>query len=324
MPTDPPYMLIVSEIRRRIADGELNPGDRVLSTRQIAREWNVALATATKALNTLRQEGLVRAEPRVGTVVTPDPAATGTAGAHPASSRRRPAADSDHELTRERVVRAAVEIADAEGLDALSMRGIAARLGVATMSPYRYVNSKDDLILLMADAVFDEPEYPEEAPEEWRACLELWARMLWELYRRHPWLPDTSSLTRPVILPNQMRHSEWVLRVLDGLGLDAFTTFHMHVLVYSYVQGIATNLEREARSAAETGMSEQQWMDAQEPTFGALLGSGSYPTVARILEGLGDDYDLHLDEFFEFGLQPLLDGLAVLIERERPRDVPAR
>ncbi|MGO4428402.1 GntR family transcriptional regulator, partial [Streptomyces sp. MCAF7] len=144
---DPPYLRIVTEIRRRIADGELAPGDRVPSTRQIAKEWGVALATATKALTTLRVEGFVEARPRVGTVVATRAAAPPTRRT-PLSPPPPPGAE--HELTRERIVRAAIEIADSEGLAALSMRGVAARLGVAAMSPYRHIGSKEDLVLLMA------------------------------------------------------------------------------------------------------------------------------------------------------------------------------
>lgn len=155
----PPYLRVAAEIRRRIADGELAPGDRVPSTRQIAREWNVALATATKALTALRQEGLVQAKPRVGTVV---------AASHrrPVAARPRTAPDREREreLTRERIVHTAIEIADAEGLAAVSMRSVAARLHAATMSPYRYVNSKDDLVLLMADAVLGELCFPLRRP----------------------------------------------------------------------------------------------------------------------------------------------------------------
>ncbi|MFF5206214.1 TetR/AcrR family transcriptional regulator C-terminal domain-containing protein [Streptosporangium sp. NPDC000396] len=305
---DPPYLRIVAEIRRRIADGELAPGDRVPSTRQIAKEWNVALATATKALAILSQEGAVRAQPRVGTVVaSPEPG--------PARVRRRVTPGPDQELTRERVVRAAIEIADAEGLAALSMRGIAARLGVATMSPYRYVNGKDDLILLMADAAFGEESYPADPPAGWRARLELGARTLWRLYRRHPWLAQMSTLTRPLPLPNLLVHAEWALSALDGHGLDATTMLNLNVLLYSYVQGIAVNLEREAQAEATTGLSEEQWMDIHEPALEAIAASGDYPTFAKVTEAIKDGYDLVLDEMFEFGLQPLLDGLAILIER---------
>ncbi|MFD0349485.1 TetR/AcrR family transcriptional regulator [Kitasatospora aburaviensis] len=89
-------------------------------------------------------------------------------------------------MNRERILRAALELADAEGLAALSMRAVAARLGVSAMSPYRYVTSKDELVLLTADLAFGEAAYPAEPPAGWRARLEVGARTLWSLFRRHP------------------------------------------------------------------------------------------------------------------------------------------
>ena len=258
---DPPYLRIVAELRRRIADGELAPGDRVPSTRQITREWGVALATATKALATLRREGLVVARPRVGHVVS-----------WPESGPVRRHRTPDHELSRGRIVRAAIEIADAEGLAALSMRGVASRLGVAVMSPYRYVDGKDDLVLLMTDAAYGEESYPAEPPAGWRARMELGARTLWTLHRRHPWLAQVGSPTRPP-LPNLLVHAEWALSALEGHGLDPATMLNLHVLTYSFIQGIAVNLERDAH----------------------------------------DGRDLDLDELFETGLKLMLDGLSLVI-----------
>ncbi|MGP3958912.1 TetR/AcrR family transcriptional regulator C-terminal domain-containing protein [Nonomuraea sp. 3N208] len=136
---DVPYLRIVDEIRRRIASGELAPGDRVPSTRQIVREWRVAMATASKVLSRLQEEGLARPVPGVGTVV--------------AGPERRPPPE---DLTRQRIVKAAVEIADAEGLAAVSMRRIAAELRASAMSLYRHVDGKDELVHLMADAVYGE------------------------------------------------------------------------------------------------------------------------------------------------------------------------
>jgi DNA-binding transcriptional regulator YhcF (GntR family) len=264
---DPPYLRIVAELRRRIADGELAPGDRVPSTRQLTREWGVALATATKALATLRREGLVLAKPRAGHVVSrPEPG--------PARRHRTP----DHELSRERVVRAAIEIADTEGLAALSMRGVASRLGVAVMSPYRYVDGKDDLVLLMADAAYGEEICLADPAEGWRARMELGARTLWALHRRHPWLAQVSSPTRPPPPPGPMVHADWVLSALDGHGLDPATMRTLRVLADSYVRGIAVHLE------------------------------GPVPA------GAFDGDDLDLDELFETGLKLMLDGLALLIE----------
>jgi DNA-binding transcriptional regulator YhcF (GntR family) len=305
---DPPYLRIVAAIRRRIADGELAPGDRVPSTRQIAGEWGVALATATKALTTLRLEGLVRARPRIGTVVA------GTAPAAPARRRPSPVPDPEQELSVDRIVRTAIDIADTEGLSALSMRGVAARLGVAAMSPYRYVPSKDDLILLMADTAFGEESYPANAPEEWRSRIELGARTLWTLYRRHPWLAQIGSLTRPLLVPKLMVHGEWVLRALDGHGLDPTKLFDIHVLLYSHVQGLAVHLEMEAHAEAATGQSEEQWMDSRTPALRELVESGRFPTFTKVVGAFKDGYDLRLDALFEFGLKALLDGLTSIVE----------
>ncbi|MEU7135086.1 TetR/AcrR family transcriptional regulator C-terminal domain-containing protein [Streptomyces sp. NPDC046261] len=309
----PPYLRIAAELRGRIADGELAPGDRVPSTRQIAKEWNVALATATKVLTTLRQEGLVRAQPRVGTVVAAPDRRPRAAAQAPATATTAPA--TDHELTRERIIRAAVDIADAEGLAALSMRGVAARLGVAAMSPYRHVTSKDDLIFLMADAVHAEMSYPRDAPADWRHRLEVGARSLWALHRAHPWLAHIGPLTRPLALPHLIAYSDWMLGALDGHGLAPATMLNVNALLYSYVQGTAVHLEREAQAASATGLSEDQWMEAQAAAFDALVASGQYPTFAKVVGSFRDDgYDLHLDEVFELGLTSMLDGLAALIE----------
>ncbi|MEV8312176.1 TetR/AcrR family transcriptional regulator C-terminal domain-containing protein [Streptomyces flavidovirens] len=305
---DPPYLRIVAAIRRRIADGELAFGDRVPSTRQIAGEWGVALATATKALTTLRLEGLVEARPRIGTVVA------GTAPGAPARRRPSPVPDPEQELSLDRIVRTAIDIADTEGLSALSMRGVAARLGVAAMSPYRYVPSKDDLILLMADTAFGEKSYPANAPEEWRSRIELGARTLWTLYRKHPWLAQIGSLTRPLLVPNLMVHGEWVLRALDGHGLDPTKLFDIHVLLYSHVQGLAVHLEMEAHAAAATGQSEDQWMDSRTPALRELVESGRFPTFTKVVGAFEDGYDLRLDALFEFGLKALLDGLTSIVE----------
>ncbi|QNP75045.1 TetR/AcrR family transcriptional regulator C-terminal domain-containing protein [Streptomyces roseirectus] len=326
----PPYLRIVAGIRRRIAEGELGIGDPVPSTRRIAREWGVALATATKALTVLRLEGVVETRPRVGTVVAGggrvEGRDAGASGAFAASSGPAPVSSSTPssapELSLERIVRAGIEIADAEGLAALSMRGVAARLGVGAMSTYRYVPSKDDLVQLMADAAFAEEGYPApgEGPEGWRARVELGARTLWVLHRRHPWLAQLASLTRPLLVPGLMVHAEWVLGALDGHGLDPVTLFDIHVLVYSHVQGLAAHLEREAHAQGDTGQSDQEWMDQRASAVRALAESGRFPTFAglvREFEALEGGYDLRLDALFESGLTALLDGLAPVVERRR-------
>jgi AcrR family transcriptional regulator len=306
----PPYLRIMEDIRGRISSGELRPGDRVPSARRITQEWGVAIATATKVLAALQREGLVRVVPGVGTVVSP----AGPVALQPRTPRRRPSArEPQPELSRDRIVRTAMEIADTEGMAALSMRRIATDLDVATMSLYRYVPSKDDLVLFMIDEALGEEAFPPTPPEGWRAQLELAARMQWRLARRHPWLAPVMSLTRPQLAPNALAHAEWVLRALEGLGADPNAMLHIHVVLFSFVRGLATSLEAEAEAERDTGMTSDEWMQTQEAALDAAVGSGSFGTFLRLAKESGVELDL--DTLFEFGLARLLDGLGMFLGR---------
>jgi AcrR family transcriptional regulator len=305
---DPPYLRIVDEVRQRIASGELRPGDRVPSARRITQDWGVAIATATKVLATLHQEGLTMVLPGVGTVV----AGTALPAAAPRQTGRRGAdRNADQELTRERIVRAAIDVADAEGMAELSMRRIAAELGVATMSLYRHVPGKDDLVLEMIDAALGEHRLPAVPPEGWRARLELCARLQWGLFRRHPWLAPAMSLTRPQLAPNALAHTEWVLNAFDDTELELGDRMYVHIMVFSYVRGVATAFEPEAEAERETGMNNDEWMDTQGVALDALVVSGALATFLRLARRTDFDFDLH--KLFEFGLARLLDGLGVFI-----------
>ncbi|MCS7483906.1 TetR/AcrR family transcriptional regulator C-terminal domain-containing protein [Umezawaea endophytica] len=299
MAEDPPYLRIAAELKRRIQEGELPPGSRVPSVRGIAAEWGVAMATATKVVAALSDEGLVRAVPRVGTVV-----------ATPAPSRRSvPRRDSAARLTRARVVDAAIDIADEQGFDGLSMRSVAADLGVPTMSLYKHVRGRDELAMLMADTVFAQHRLPAVPPPTWRAQLELVARMQWAAYRAHPWLPKLLSLTRPQPMPNLLHHAEWVMRALEGHGQSPTVVFHAHITLFGYVRGTALSIEPEAQAEADTGLSADQWVDENGDLFGPAIDSGTFPAFARVV---GTPFDFDLDDVFEFGLQRLLDGYAAL------------
>jgi DNA-binding transcriptional regulator YhcF (GntR family) len=310
--SDPPYLRIVAEIRRRITTGKLAAGDQVPSTRQIAREWGVAIATATKVLTTLRQEGLVRAVPGVGTVVATPEASPSSS---PRTARRREVREAEPDLTQERIVHTAISLADAEGLAALSMRRVAAQLGVATMTLYRYVPGKDELVLLMMDAVFGENELPQNRPPGWRAQLELVSRLQWAMCRRHPWLARVISLTRPQLVPNAMAHTEWALRAVDGLGLDPAIRLRVVVAMVGYVQGTAVNLESEVEAEKDTGVTSDEWMESQDTTLTTILASGRFPMLSGITAQ--PDFDFDLDTLFELGLKLILDGLAVLLQDSR-------
>ncbi|MET9292538.1 GntR family transcriptional regulator [Streptomyces sp. NPDC003077] len=337
----PPYVQIADEIRRRIAAGELGVGDRVPSTRQITREWGVAMATATKVLTVLRQEGLVRAVPGVGTVVAGPPRGvrpmlpakpgagdpeTGPATLHPHPPKqqerpeppaRRPLprehrrrSDPDQGLSRDRIVRAGIRVADAEGLRAMSMRRVAAEFGVSSMALYRHVANKDELLMLMADELFREVVLPDPAPEDWRGRMEAGARLQWDLYERHPWVAHYLTITRPQPMPNAMALAEWTLARTPGL--DPLTKLHMATSLLTYVRGAAVNLADDREAEQETGMSNEEWMAFIEPLYERTVSTGAYPMYARI--GELDEAEINLYTIFNFGLARLLDGFGLLIE----------
>ncbi|MFD8142944.1 TetR/AcrR family transcriptional regulator C-terminal domain-containing protein [Streptomyces sp. NPDC059708] len=306
----PRYSRIVAELRQRIETGELAPGDRVPSTREITRQWGVAMATASKVLAELRHEGLVSAVPGVGTVVAAP--ARPVRAARPAAAAARPAGPSDGpaSLTLGRIVATAVAVADAEGLAAVSMRRVAADLGVAPMSLYRHVADKDDLLTRMMDGVMSEHPLPAEAPAGWREAVELAARRLWDLFRRHPWLAPALSMTRPQIIASALPYSEWMLATLVTHGLDPQSAFTAHLTLLNYARGVAVNLEAEREAEAQSGLDSEEWMDHREPELRAALDTGRFPALARLATA---GYDFDLDALFEFGLQRLLDGLAALL-----------
>lgn len=289
---EPPYRRIVDDVRRRIETGDLRPGDRVPSARAITREWGVAIATATKAHAALREEGLTVARPGVGTVV---------AG---------PSAARDRELTLPRIVAAAIALADRDGLSDLSMRRLAGDLGVATMSLYRHVPSRDDLLLSMIDTTIGSIELPPRPPRGWRPALELAARREWALFQRHPWLGPSMSLTRPQMAPNAMRLTEWVLAAFDGTRLIFAERMYVQVLIFSFVRGLASALEPEVEAQRDSGLTADEWMRTQEETLARLVRSDAFPHFHALAE---EEFDLDLDRLFEFGLARLLDGVELLV-----------
>jgi DNA-binding transcriptional regulator YhcF (GntR family) len=286
---------IAADLRSRIGEGEFGPGDRVPSTRELTRQWGVAMATATRALSLLQDEGLLRSVRGVGTIVAARPSAP--------RPRRRGTGSSP---ARDDVVRAAITIADTEGLATLSMRRIAAELGIPTMSLYQHVAGKDELVTLMIDRAFGDEPLPAGPPPDWRAALEIAARLEWTVFRRHAWLAPAMSLTRPQLVPSALLYTEWVLTALDGRGLDTATAFTVHIMLFNYVRGMAVNLESEAQAEAESGLTADEWMDAHADVLASLGAGGNFPRFRQIA---GLDFDLDLDALFELGLRCLLDGL---------------
>lgn len=295
-----PYLRIAAEIRDRITRGELRPGDRVPSTRQITRKWGVAMATATKVIAVLRDEGTVEARPGAGTVV------------REMSTPHQPKpAPRVVELTRDRIIRAGITVADAEGLGSVSMRRVATDLDVATMSLYRHVPSKEDLLELMADAAFAEQHLPHVAPPGWRARLDVAAHVVWSIFRSHPWAAEIVSLTRPQVLPNLLHYAEWTLGALRDLGLSVEEMMNAHIILFGHVRGTALSLQAELHAERDTGMTNEEWLENQDRGFAEMFDIERFPMLGYVAE---HGFDFDLDRVFEFGLQRLLDGLAARYE----------
>ncbi|WP_018381555.1 TetR/AcrR family transcriptional regulator [Wenjunlia vitaminophila] len=223
-------------------------------------------------------------------------------------------------LTLERIVTAAVSVADAEGLAALSMRRVASELGVGTMSLYRYVPGKAELLDLMLDHVNGEghPPRPERlfpADTDWRTVLERTALGMWELYHRHPWLLQVDQ-ARPLLGPNATRGVEAVLAGIEGIGLTQPEMVAVLVTLDGFVSGVARTSVNATTAEQRTGVSNEDFWAAQVPVLEQVLTSEDYPTLSRISEEAWRSRG-----YFEFGLARLLDGLETYLtgEHGRPR-----
>jgi AcrR family transcriptional regulator len=203
-------------------------------------------------------------------------------------------------LSREAIVAAAIAIADAEGIDAVSIRRVAADLQARAMSLYTYIERKEDLLDLMADEVATETVVA-DLPSGWREATLALARQERQTARRHPWLVDLVTRRSMVgrVGPNMLRHSDQSVAALSGLDADPTWKWRLLTAVADYSTGFAVREARE-REATRSGQGE-----ALEPYLQRLIDGGDYPNLAPLMGAApaGDDN-------FERGLSWLLDGFA--------------
>jgi AcrR family transcriptional regulator len=215
---------------------------------------------------------------------------------------REPYRSKRQALSVERIVDASIALADAEGLDALSMRRIAAELLTGTTSIYRYVDSRDDLLDLMADAVQSD-HMP--LTGDWRADLEAYAHHERELWIRHPWLAPLLA-TRPSLGPNWLRALEHALTAAAPLTSDIAAAASAVGLIRDYVRGAVMRELAEKETHRRTGQTEDQWRATVAPYMRKIIESGAYPRVSRFVESA----DLSPAEQFSYGLRRILTGIA--------------
>ncbi|AOS61020.1 TetR/AcrR family transcriptional regulator [Actinoalloteichus hymeniacidonis] len=222
---------------------------------------------------------------------------------------REQARDARPGLTLDRIVRAAIEVADADGLTGLSMRKIADRLGFTSMSLYRHVPGRDHLVDLMRDVALGEPDEVGEL-SGWRAQLEELVRQGLELRKRHPWLAEVRT-TRFVPGPNVMAHYEALLRSVAASGLPPTEVVATVNLIGRWVDAESLVALETAQAEQRSEVSHEQWWGERDSLYAEF---DRYPTLTALWEGGG--FDRPVDPF-EFGLARILDGVELLIAQHR-------
>jgi AcrR family transcriptional regulator len=233
-------------------------------------------------------------------------------------------------LSVEAIVGAAIEIADADGMAALSMRSVGERLGRTAMALYTYVPGKTELVDLMYDRALGElpGEYPgaRDSAVGWRPAALALADELWDLHLRHPWLLQVSP-ARPVLGPGEFHVQETLLSVLASTGLPLSRVRWVVSALFNIVRGSVQAAESR-QAVNETGLSEEDWWGARSALLGELVPdlTARFPTVSRLGASVeaasGDEPYLEREArlSFEAGLELLLDGVeAAIVKASGPR-----
>jgi AcrR family transcriptional regulator len=224
-------------------------------------------------------------------------------------------------LSIEAIVAAAIRLADAEGLEAVSMARVAEQLGFTTMSLYRHVASKDELLQLMWNASAQGAESIVLEGDGWRERLRMWATIQREAIDRHPWITQM-PMAAPPMAPSSLTFVERGLEAMDGSGLADADKLRIIGLISSYTLSearMAHDAARAARAAAAAGAPQPAW--TWEGLVREVADEQTYPRLHRLAWAgdVGDDPSgWDEQEEFRFGLDRILDGVEALIRRARP------
>jgi len=216
------------------------------------------------------------------------------------------------------VVRAAVALADADGIDAVTIRRVAEQLGVSPMSLYTYVPGRAELLDLMIDHVHGELGTPAEGLG-WRAALTAVAEDQWALFHRHPWLLEVTT-SRSALGPHSFAKYEQELHAIDGIGLGDVEMDAVVSLVTGLVRATARSSLDNARLVRATGMTDAQWWERAWPVLAGIPAADAahYPISSRVGQAAGEAHNAAENPAytFRFGLARVLDGIEALV-RER-------
>ncbi|MFG1779250.1 TetR/AcrR family transcriptional regulator [Micromonospora sp. NPDC049051] len=233
--------------------------------------------------------------------------------------RERPGKGPRRSLTIEQVVAAGIRVAEADGLAAVSMSRVAGELGMATMSLYRYVSAKNDLLELMSDTAYGEPPAPRGPDEGWRPAIARWAYGTVTAIRRHPWIRQV-PVGGPPMGPNGVRWMEQGLAALRGTGLRGTERLSTILLVNGYARYWATLTADMTEAAAREQLSPDDVGARYWQQLARLTRHGPYPAIRELLTDAEIESEEEFDEEWRFGLDRILDGVEVLIRSRTATD----
>lgn len=226
-------------------------------------------------------------------------------------------------LTVDQIVTVAIDLADAEGLPAVTMRRVAQELGRAPMSLYTYVPGKGELVDLMLDTIYAQmPRTTLPANAAWRRRVEAVAGDNRSMYEQHPWMA-TVSTSRPTLGPGAIAKYEHELSAFDGVGLDDVDTDAALTFVLSFVQASARSAADVAAARRDSDLTDEQWWEANAPLLERVFDEAKYPRAVRVGAAAGAAHGAAYSpsHAYDFGLQRVLDGLAALVDdRRRTRE----
>lgn len=217
-------------------------------------------------------------------------------------------------LSLERIVEAAIRLADRDGLEAVSMSRVAKELGASTMALYRYVDAKDELLQLMVDGAYglppDEPAGPTTVRE--RLCRWAWAEQ--RCLRAHPWILRV-PLIGPPITPNAAAWLERCLEALGNTGLTESEKIEIALLLSVFTRGIEAATLEVREAFAHAGQSDEEAMSGYGRALQRLIAGRSFPALERLIASGALEQEDDLDGEFRFGLDRVLDGIDAFIAR---------
>lgn len=228
---------------------------------------------------------------------------------------RAPARGPRQRITVEQVIAAAIDIADTRGLSALTIRAVAAALGVAPMGIYTYVPGKAELLDLMLDTVYQQLPRADFSGTDWRAMVSAVAAENRAMLEQHRWITELPS-TRPPLGPGLIAKYDHELSAFDGLGLSDLEMDAALTHLLGFVTAVA-RIGIDTRAAADdSGETDEQWWQRVGPLLDRVLDAERYPLAVRVGAAAGQTHNsaFDADHAYEFGLARVLDGLAALIE----------